>query len=236
MPDPFLSVVIPLGPDEAEVPQGLIDDLHFLPQDSEIIFVGCDPEKQAVIQAKTEQRIQAYPVSWVYSSPGRAVQMNTAATQARGKFIWFLHVDSRFQPELIDALVANMYSDPECMHYCLLEFAGDGPAPMAINGLGANIRSVLLSLPFGDQGLAVSRHTFVAIGGYPEHVPCGEDHILVWRARQQGIKLKCCYSYLRTSARRYQRKGWLALTLRYQKLWIKQAWPEFIRLWRKRYF
>ena len=236
MPDPFLSVVIPVGPEESEITRGLIDDLHFLPKHSEIIFVGCDEKSQAGLERSTTDRIKAYSVQWAYAEPGRAKQMNAGAKQAAGQYIWFLHIDSRFSPKLIDTLVGNLRCYPERLHYCLLAFMDDGPSSMEMNSLGANLRSLCLGVPFGDQGLLISKQLFAEVGGYPETAPYGEDHLFVWYARQHGIRLKCCRSRLLTSARKYKRKGWLPLTLLYQKLWIKQAWPEFLRLLKRRYF
>ncbi|WP_299181289.1 hypothetical protein [uncultured Neptuniibacter sp.] len=236
MPEPLLSVVIPVGPEEPDIPQGLIEDLHLLPEGSEIILVGCDPIEQAVLKEQTDQVMNAYPVYWLFTAPDRGIQMNTGAAHASGQFIWFLHLDSRFSPALIDALLANLSRYPNSLHYCLLEFMSDGPSSMPLNSLGANLRSLLLGVPFGDQGFLIKKEKFNLVGGYPESVAYGEDHLFVWYARQNRVPLKCCWQKLRTSARKYERKGWLSLTLLYQRLWIKQAWPEFIRLLRTRYF
>ena len=235
MPELLLSVIIPVGPDEKEIPPGLIDDLHFLPQASELVFVGCDPQQQA-LQENLSEQFPLYRSRWLYAEPGRAQQMNAGATAAEGKFLWFLHLDSRFQPQLLDRLILNLQNKPDRLHYCLLKFLPDGPVDMGLNALGANLRSLLLGVPFGDQGFAICKEQFERIGGYPERVAYGEDHLFVWYARQQGIGFLCCFEYLQTSARKYKKRGWWSLTLLYQQLWIKQAWPEFIKLLRRRYF
>lgn len=229
----FLSVIIPVGPAETQIPQGLLHDLQWLPQTTEIIFVGCDSLQQSHLKQST-QTLSQYPQTWLYTKQGRAVQMNTGAKQAKGQFLWFLHLDSRFEPELSDHLIQNLKDHPSSLHYCLLRFMPDGPKGMSFNGWGANLRSLIVGAPFGDQGLAISKESFEKVGGYPESAPYGEDHLFVWYARQQGIKLKCCWHFLNTSARKYQNNGWWALTLTYQKIWIKQAWPEFLKLVRGR--
>lgn len=235
---PLLSVIIPLGPDEdlaaALLSESLLDDLCFLPQSSEIIFASC----KSIDQAKKDeitQRLSPYPVNWLLTEQGRAIQMNTGAAHAKGEFLWFLHWDSRFEPGLIDRLRHNLEHWPRRLHYCRLEFMPDGSGPMLMNQWGANLRSWLLGVPFGDQGFCIRRELFNQIGTYPTTVPYGEDHLFVWYARQQGIKLKCTQWPLRTSARKYKSKGWGFLTARYQLLWLKQAWPEFIRLLRTRF-
>jgi rSAM/selenodomain-associated transferase 1 len=97
---------------------------------------------------------------------------------------------------------------------------------MFINEIGCWIRSRLLGLPFGDQGFCLSRIHFERIGGFPEDVAYGEDHVFVWRAKQNGIALKAIKAILKTSARRYRDQGWLKTTLLFYKLWTRQARAE----------
>lgn len=234
MPKPFLSVIIPVGPIEEEVPQGFLQDLQHLPDGAELIFVAC---KQAqLVLAPSCTGLSKYSVKWLCTDPGRAIQMNRGAKEARGQYLWFLHLDSRFDSGLVSSLLDNLKRYPERLHYCSLAFIADGPSAMPINALGANLRSRLLGVPFGDQGFLISKPLFEQVGGYPEAAAYGEDHLFVWYVRQQGIKLKCCAVPLSTSARKYEDKGWLKITCLYQRLWLKQAWPEFIKLVKQRYF
>ena len=101
---------------------------------------------------------------------------------------------------------------------------------MQLNEWGAWFRSQVLGIPFGDQGFCLHRKLYEQIGKFPESAEYGEDHLLVWHARQAGIKLRCTGSALTTSARKYKHHGWGALTLKFQFLWIKQALPELWKL------
>ena len=240
MNTPFLSVIIPLGPSEKgclnSSAGSLLDDLQFLPKGSEIIFVGCEsacpfPEEEGVVQ-----QLGHYSVVWLYTEMGRAKQMNAGAELARGENLWFLHWDSRFQPDLVDTLIAQLERYPLALHYCLLAFMTDGPSSMIFNQWGANLRSLLLKVPFGDQGFFLQKKLFTRLDGYSEQATYGEDHLLVWQAHQESVPVKCCYKPLQTSARKYRKTGWLSLTCIYQFRWIRQAWPELLTLIKKRYF
>jgi hypothetical protein len=101
---------------------------------------------------------------------------------------------------------------------------------LIINEWGARLRSDLLGLPFGDQGLCLSKQSFERLGGYDEQAAFGEDHLLVWQAKHHGLKLVRCPSKLATSARKYQQRGWRNLTIKYQLLWPRQAWPQLTKL------
>ena len=233
---PLLSVVIPIGPDELSIPQGLLDDLQQILVTREIIFVTCNDSFDEGFRQHCTKALGGSGVLWLNAGQGRAIQMNAGALSASGEYLWFLHVDSRFDQSLFVSLIDNLSVYPDRLHYCLLQFLADGPSNMTFNGIGANLRSVIFGAPFGDQGFAIKRSVFSTLDGYPEKAAYGEDHLFVWYARQQGVKLKCCRKYLKTSARKYTQKGWFALTCRYQYLWIKQAMPELCTLIKKRYF
>ena len=64
----------------------------------------------------------------------------------------------------------------------------------------------------------------------------GEDHLFVWRALQEGIPVKSTGSVMFTSARKYSRNGWYKITSLHLYLWLKQAFPQFVILLRKRFF
>ena len=161
--------------------------------------------------------------------------MNRGAEQSNGEYLWFLHADSRLVQENYDALNKAIKSNPNALYFFSLYFRKTGvPAIIKLNELGSRLRSSLLGMPFGDQGFCLSRSVYNELGGYPEDVEYGEDHVLAWRARQFGAKMYRVRSKLSTSARKYNQHGWLNLTLRYHYRWVKQAIPEFRTLLQSR--
>lgn len=168
------------------------------------------------------------------SEGSRARSLNAGAARATGDFFWFLHADSRVSADGIAALERAIADTPEALNYFTLAFGDTPHLRMRINAWGTNMRSRVLGVPFGDQGFCMHRDVFFRLGGFPEHVPYGEDHVWVWRARQQGVRLRNVGATISTSARRYRSEGWLKTTLRFQYLWVKQAWPEWVKLMRMR--
>ncbi len=219
-----MSVIIPIGPGETG-PFALLDALELLPPSWEVIVALCEPRDD--LELSLNKRVYT-----VISHKGRAVQMNTAAQLAAGRALWFLHLDSVLTPNMIHVLEQGLATRPNDLHYFQLAFAGDGAGPMAFNARGANLRSAWLGIPFGDQGLCLSAANFQALGGYCEKASYGEDHLLVWYARQLGLRLNGLKAELCTSARKYHQQGWWRLTLLYQWRWIRQALPQYLRLLR----
>lgn len=252
-----VSVIIPLGPCE-DLWQDLVMDLQLLPEKAEIIFVfsdanspgnhsrmtysgrACDVPKGALpllFISKDDhaliRQLGNHHLILVQSCAGRAMEMNAGSKFASGRFFWFLHADSQFTKEALDALDLSLIKNPQALHFFRLTFIKEGEvsALTGLNQWGARIRSEFFKVPFGDQGFCISKDNFHCIGGYPEDVRVGEDHVFLWHARQQGIKPMCTKAELFTSARKYDSIGWGRLTLKYQYLWIKQAIPEFLKLY-----
>jgi hypothetical protein len=130
-------------------------------------------------------------------------------------------------------LRAALEAQPAALCYFDLEFE-DGPRLMLLNEWGVRIRSRLLGMPFGDQGLALGKQEFESLGGFSLGAPYGEDHLLVWTARRRGMRLMPVGSRLGTSARAYREGGWGRTTARRLGLTVRQALPEaWSWLWRR---
>lgn len=226
-----LSIVIPLAPDEDQW-LTLCQNFGLLPVATQVIVVA--PHSDNIDQGITMLQQQFPDLQWqaIYSRPGRAIQLNLGATAATNEFIWFLHADSIITRHNVSRLVEliNSPGSRSTLFYFDLFFHDKINRRLKINEFGAKLRSNILGLPFGDQGFCLSQQSFKKLGGYNEQAAYGEDHLLVWQAKHRALKLQNCRSPLATSARKYQQRGWRALTLKYQLLWPKQAWPQLIKL------
>jgi GT2 family glycosyltransferase len=160
----------------------------------------------------------------------RAHSMNVGAASSSRDFLWFLHADSRINEHNLKALGDALKAQPDCLHYFNLAFEGRGL--FSLNSWGANIRSYIFGVPYGDQGLCISRKAFSRAGCYSEDLLYGEDLMLVWRLRQNGVSLNCVKSTLVSSPRKYKKHGWLKLTALYQWRWILMSIPEAWKLCR----
>lgn len=217
-----LSVVVPLAPGECEW-QPLLVQLAALPAGSEVIVVCADDVSRLPPPA--------WPARLRYracrSEPGRARQQNLGAHLASGDWLWFVHADSRLRADTLGSLQDFIVQGSAALGWFSLAFRHDGPRCTALNAVGANWRARWLGLPFGDQGLLLPRASFDALHGFDEQATYGEDHLLVWAARQAGLPLRHIPAVLETSARKYARHGWLRTTLRHWRLTAAQAWPAW---------
>lgn len=196
------SLVIPVFDDTEALAQTLaVCD----PSGVEII-VAATPEERASLAALRAAHPQ---VRWVESARGRARQMNAGAAVATGRWLIFLHADTRLPDRWRDAL-AEADADPRVAIGCF-RFALDSPSPCArIVEAGARLRVAVARLPYGDQALFVRRADFVAAGGYAD-LPIMEDVDLVRRFRARGRLYQSGHCAV-TSARKWERDGWIART------------------------
>lgn len=138
----------------------------------------------------------------VSGPPSRGGQLGRGAEAAGGDWFLFLHADSRLPDGWRDVVAAQMGEGEPA--YFRLQFDARGMAP-AFVAAWANLRSRVFGLPYGDQGLLISRADYEAAGGYRD-IPLMED---VAMARRLRGRLKMLPLAMVTSADRYRRDGWL---------------------------
>jgi GT2 family glycosyltransferase len=198
-----LSIVIPCGPGEAAWPT-LLDRLSMLDDAVEIILSGSEPEPS--LAANRGAR-------WITGAPGRAAQLNRGVEAASGTMLWLLHADSEPDAACLDAARRYSREGPGGIGWFDLSYAADGPAAVAVNAWGANLRSRWFGLPFGDQGWLLRKSLFKALGGFDPEFGRGEDLEFMVRAARAGVPRVRIGTSLRSSARRYRVHGWLRTTL-----------------------
>jgi hypothetical protein len=142
--------------------------------------------------------------------------MNAGARAARGQLLAFLHADTRLAPPHLAAL-RRAAADPAFAAGAFeLELTPKVPALKFIAG-GANWRSRLFGLPYGDQVITLRRDLFHTLGGFAHRRP--EDLDLVIRLKR-FTRLRLLRPPVSSSGRRWLEQGYLATTRRH---WLALA-------------
>lgn len=229
---PSLSIVIPVGPNETAHLQ-LVQCLSGFPRTGlhetcQIVLSGCE-SRQSELPSASIEGIDCFQVT---GPAGRAAQLNRGVAASSGRCLWLLHADSRPGREAMACAAAFARTGREpgsssALGWFPLAFAADGPRLASLNAVGANLRSRIFRLPFGDQAWLLRRDTFDDLGGFDEHFGRGEDLDFIRRARRAEIRLCRQNAVIVTSARRYREHGWLHTTLAHLwltlRLWLKSA-------------
>ena len=202
---PMISVVIPTLNSERGLPAALarlvpaaVDGLV-----REVIIVdgGSDDGTAAIAEMSGARLLKA--------ERGRGMQLAAGAARARFPWLLFLHADTVLAEgweREAGAYITRVDGGACAAGAAAFRFALDdqGLRPRLLERLVA-LRCALLRLPYGDQGLLISKRLYDALGGY-RPLALMEDVDLVRRLGPRRIHLLRARAL--TSAERFKREGY----------------------------
>lgn len=203
---PALAIIIPAlnAAETLEATLGMVADSTLLEVELIVVDGGsCDA---------TRTLAAACGATVIEAPRGRGSQMASGAAHSTARWLFFLHADTHLDAGW-DATLATFMADPangERAGVFGLRFDDDASAARRLEWI-ANRRSRWLGLPYGDQGLVLSRTFYDALGGF-EPIPIMEDVALVRKiGRRRLVHLA---GDAVTDARRYQEGGYIRRMLR----------------------
>jgi len=219
-----LSLVIPIL-DDTEPLRRLLATIPVDPQvDIIVVNGGALDERLSAICSRPDLRL-------LKSLPGRGCQMNVGASAATGRWIVFLHADTRLPPRWLDE-IHRAGADPSVVGGSFRFRLDSGAWQARLIERAVELRVRWLDLAYGDQALFVRRDIFETMGGYRE-LPLMEDVDFVRRLRRAGRLYHSAQPVL-TSARRWERDGWWrrsAKNVTLQALFFAGIAPERLARW-----
>jgi rSAM/selenodomain-associated transferase 2 len=200
----WLSIIVPTLNEAANLGALLPPMLAAAPVREVIVADGGSTDDSVAVAAAAGATVVA-------GERGRGRQLAAGAKAASGEWLLFLHADCRFEAGWEEGVTA-FAAAPVADRAGYFDLALDDPRPAArrVERLVA-WRCRLLALPYGDQGLLLSRRLYDAVGGFLT-LPLMEDVALVrrlGRRRLAPIGVRIC-----ASARRYRRGGYWRRPLR----------------------
>lgn len=158
----------------------------------------------------TEELATLAGATVIHSQPGRATQMNAGAYHAAGTILLFLHGDTLL-PKGYAPLITQALQIPDVSCGAFSLYIDSAHWSLHCIAAGANLRSKILQLPYGDQGLFTTAATFRAVGGFP-NLPIMEDYYFVRSLGKRG-KIITLPQAVITSSRRWDNMGIVKTTL-----------------------
>lgn len=147
---------------------------------------------------------------------GRGGQLRRGVAAARGAWVMILHADTRLSDGWSGAVLAHIGKGDGRAGYFRLGFRSGGRPGRIVAGW-ANLRARVFGLPYGDQGLVVSRAAYEAVGGFRD-IALMEDVAIVRALKGRLTQLD---ARAMTSAVRYRRQGWVRRGARNWALMIR---------------
>ena len=159
----------------------------------------------------TAQIVTRHGAHLVTSPPGRGRQLAAGAAAATSPWLLFLHADTQLDTEAWASVRRHLAEPAGPDRAGVFHLRLDDTAwPARLLELGVRLRVTLLALPYGDQGLLISRRLYDEVGGFAP-LPLMEDVDLVRRLGRG--RLTSLGGKATTSAERWRRRGWLRQTL-----------------------
>ena len=215
-----IAVVIAVR-NEAERLPLLLADLHLgeLPLAELVVVDGASSDATALVARLAGARV-------VGSAPSRGGQMALGAAVTQANWLLFLHGDGRL-PAGWDRSIAWAIASSQgpkaktrpTAWYFRLAIDASLPALRLVEWAVA-LRSQWRQLPYGDQGLLVSRQLYLQVGGFAG-VPLMEDLDLVLRLNPH-CRLRCLGVPLRVDGRRWIERGVWAVG--WSNWLLRRAW------------
>ena len=204
---PAVSVIVPVLHEAGRL-DPLIDHVRQTAgaEPVEIILVDGSPDGESIGTVTRGQ------VTLLTAPAGRARQMNAGAAAATGDFLLFLHADTRLPAGAFRRIAETLSDGRHGAGAFDLRYDSERPS-MRIIARAACLRSRLTRIPYGDQAHFFRRDYFEALGGYAD-IPFLEDVEIMRRIKSRRERICILPEPVVTSARRQQREGVLACTVR----------------------
>lgn len=171
-----------------------------------IVVDGGSPDNTVALVEGFQHNNSAMQVRCIRSSErGRANQLNTGANTAKGEVFLFLHGDTRLSQSAISELLGQLDRTASKFGYFPMNFDTDHPLA-SLYSAATEINSIFLH--YGDSGIFARRDFFFELGMFPK-LDMMEDVEFLMRARAKSEPLLVEKAFVTTSARRFQKNGFL---------------------------
>ena len=152
-------------------------------------------------------------------SAGRGGQLRDGVAASTGDWLLLLHGDVRLPPGWRQAVAGVIRGGDGAAWAFRLAIAGPHPALRLVESL-VNLRCRWWGVPYGDQGLLLSRRSYERSGGI-KPLPLMEDLEFALRLRRQ-VPIRCLDAEIKVNGRRWRRLGiWRTTWINHR---LRQAW------------
>lgn len=209
---PRFSIIIPCYHDEAQL-SNLLGQLRTISAPAPLEIVVVD----GAVSIACRSVCRAQKAHWLAGEPCRGRQLLDGALKARGDVLWFLHADTQISSTAFAAM-SRAIDQGALGGFFRFRFAAPREWPALILEPAIALRC-RWGVPYGDQGLFMTRDSYRAAGGHAPW-PLFEEVPLVRNVRRLG-RFVALREPIYVNPRRWQRDGWWRRTWHNRQLALK---------------
>ena len=210
----ILSVIIPTVNESKNLPL-LLSDLSEL-RNAEILIID------SISQDKTKDIAKIYGTRFYQlNQKNRGLQLNFGAQKAKGKWLLFLHADSRFKNKWSKEINFIMQKNLPIVYFFKFKINNKKIIYRILEFL-VNMRCFFLKEPYGDQGLLIQKTKYFDHNGFKE-IPLMEDIDFIKRLKNKEYLVRMNNSVL-TSSRKWEKINFVKQSFKNWKLrkrWLR---------------
>tara|TARA_Y100001978_G_C23668701_1_gene422568 strand:+ start:687 stop:1400 length:714 start_codon:yes stop_codon:yes gene_type:complete len=210
----ILSVIIPTINESKNLPL-LLSDLSER-RNTEILIID------SISKDKTEDISSIYGVKFFQlKEKNRGLQLDFGAKKATGKWLLFIHADSRLKENWSEEINSIMQRDSPLVYFFKFRI-NNQKIIYRFFEFFVNMRCFFFNEPYGDQGLLIKKNKYFKNEGFKK-IPLMEDIDFIKRIKKKEY-LVCLENSIYTSSRKWDRNNFLIQSFRNWKLrkrWLK---------------
>ena len=212
---PNLSIIIPTLNESNRLPL-LLSDISETQDFSEVIIID------SMSQDETEKIAILYGARFYkLNKKNRGLQLNFGAKKAKGKWLLFIHADSRLKPNWSQEIKTIIEKESSMIYFFNFRINHKRFEHIFLELL-VNLRSKVFKTPYGDQGLLIHKNEFKRNKGYKE-IPLMEDFDFVKRIKNKK-RLVALNQSLYTSGRKWEKVNFVLQSIKNCKL--RKRWEK----------
>ena len=214
MENKILSIIIPTLNESKNLPL-LLSDLSEL-SNSEILIID------SFSKDKTREIASIYGAKFYQlKQKNRGLQMNFGAKKATGKWLLFIHADSRLKENWSEEINLIMQKNTPIVYFFKFKIDSQKTIYRLLEFL-VNMRCFFFKDPYGDQGLLIQKNKYLKNEGFKE-IPLMEDIDFIKRIKKKE-DLVCLKNSIYTSSRKWDQNNFLIQSFKNWKLrkrWLR---------------
>jgi len=210
----ILSIIIPTLNESKSLPL-LLSDLSEL-SNAEILIIDSNSNDQ------TKAIASIYGTKFYQlNQKNRGLQLNFGAQKATGKWLLFIHADSRLKENWSEEINLVMKKNSTKVYFFKFKINSQKKIYRLLEFF-VNMRCFFFKDPYGDQGLLIQKNIYFKNIGFKK-IPLMEDIDFIKRIKKKEY-LKCLKNSIYTSSRKWDNNNFLMQSFKNWKLrkrWLK---------------